>query len=160
MKDITAFNNGTQEWRQNVAILNRPDAMQLRASNSLYFSQCSNTGTNTEVHNYRSDRQCKYIVTLRHVRASAVAETEQWVLHNLSVCVCSLRYPAENLVFVWSSIYVYIRQSQMKSKDATHQNPISRSMTAPSPVLSPNNILPHIRLSTRFSNCYCFSHHF
>jgi len=46
MRDITAFNNGTQEWRQNVTLLNRSDVTQLRASNSLYFSQYSNTGIN------------------------------------------------------------------------------------------------------------------
>ena len=144
MSDITAFHNGTQGWRQNVAILNRPDAMQLRASNSLCFSQHSNTSTNTEVHNFRQDRQCTYKVKLRRFRATIVAVGEQWVLHNLSVCVCvcSLRYLAENWVFVWSSLHVYTRQSQMKSITPTHQNPIGRSMTAPSPVLSPTNILP------------------
>jgi hypothetical protein len=39
------------------------------------------------------DRQCTYIVTLRRVRATIVA-VEKQVLHNLSVCICSLRYPA------------------------------------------------------------------
>jgi hypothetical protein len=35
-----------------------------------------------------------YNVTLRHVRATIVAVEKQRVLHNLSVCICSLRYPA------------------------------------------------------------------
>ena len=37
------------------------------------------------------------MVTFRHVCATIVAEEKQWVLHNISVCVCSLRYPACNV---------------------------------------------------------------
>jgi len=44
----------------------------------------------------RQDRQTMYNATLRGVRATIVAEEKQWVLHNLSVCICSLRYPACN----------------------------------------------------------------
>ena len=44
----------------------------------------------------RQDRQCTYNVTLRGVRATIVAVEKKWVLHNLSVCICSLRYPACN----------------------------------------------------------------
>jgi hypothetical protein len=33
---------------------------------------------------------------LRRVRTTIVALENQWVLHNLCVCVCSLRYPACN----------------------------------------------------------------
>jgi len=39
---------------------------------------------------------CAYRVTLWRVRATAVAVEKQWVLHNLSVCICSLRYLACN----------------------------------------------------------------
>ena len=45
---------------------------------------------------FKQDRQCTYNVTLRRVRASIVVVEKQWVLHNLSVCICSLRYPACN----------------------------------------------------------------
>ena len=44
----------------------------------------------------QQDIQCTYNVTLRRVRASIVAVEKQWVLHNLSVCICSLSYPACN----------------------------------------------------------------
>jgi hypothetical protein len=37
-----------------------------------------------------------YNVTLRSVRAAIVGEEEQRALHNLRVCMCSLRYPAFN----------------------------------------------------------------
>ena len=42
----------------------------------------------------QQDGQGKCDVTLRGVRANIVGEEEQWVLHNLSVCIFSLRYPA------------------------------------------------------------------
>jgi hypothetical protein len=45
---------------------------------------------------YKQDRQCKYNVTLRRVRATNVAMEMQRVLQNLSVCICRLRYPACN----------------------------------------------------------------
>ena len=35
-----------------------------------------------------------YNVTVRRVRATVVVVEKQWVLHKLSVCICSLRYPA------------------------------------------------------------------
>ena len=41
-------------------------------------------------------RQRMYNVTMRCVRASIVAVEKQWVLHNMSARVCSLRYPACN----------------------------------------------------------------
>jgi hypothetical protein len=44
----------------------------------------------------KQHRQCTYNVTLRRVRVTIVAVEKQWVLHNLRVCVCSLRYPACN----------------------------------------------------------------
>jgi hypothetical protein len=37
------------------------------------------------------DVQCTYIVTLRGVRVNIVSVLKQWVLHILSVCICSLR---------------------------------------------------------------------
>ena len=40
--------------------------------------------------------QCTYKVTLRHVRATIVAVEKQGVLHNLSVCISSLKHPASN----------------------------------------------------------------
>jgi len=40
-------------------------------------------------------RQCRYYVTVR-VHATIVVVEKQRVLQNLSVCVCSLRYPACN----------------------------------------------------------------
>jgi len=33
---------------------------------------------------------------MRHFHATTVAVEKQRVLHNLSVCICSLRYPASN----------------------------------------------------------------
>ena len=39
---------------------------------------------------------CTYNVILRRVRATTVVVVKQWVLHKLSVCVCSLRYTACN----------------------------------------------------------------
>ena len=37
---------------------------------------------------------CTYNVTLRHVLATVVVVGKQRVLHNLSLCICSIRYPA------------------------------------------------------------------
>ena len=42
------------------------------------------------------DRQYTYNVTLRRVRATIFAVEKQRVLHKLSVCICSLSYPARN----------------------------------------------------------------
>ena len=42
------------------------------------------------------DRQCTYNVTSRRVRPTIVVVAKQEVLHNLSVCICSLRHPACN----------------------------------------------------------------
>jgi hypothetical protein len=42
------------------------------------------------------DRQCAYNVTFWRVRATTVAVKKQWVLHNLSVCIFSFRYPVYN----------------------------------------------------------------
>jgi hypothetical protein len=39
-------------------------------------------------HNIIQDKQCTYNVTLRRIRAATVVVEKQWVLHNLSVCVC------------------------------------------------------------------------
>ena len=41
---------------------------------------------------FEHDRHCTYNVTLRCVRTTIVAVQMQWILHNLSVCICSLRY--------------------------------------------------------------------
>ena len=46
--------------------------------------------------NIKQDRQCAYNFTWRGVRATIVAVEKQWVLHNLSVCICSLNYPVCN----------------------------------------------------------------
>jgi hypothetical protein len=40
--------------------------------------------------------QCTFNVTSRRVRVPIVVVEKQRVLHNLSVCICSLRYPACN----------------------------------------------------------------
>ena len=45
----------------------------------------------------KQGRQCMYNVTLRRVHAAIVAVEKQWVLHNPSMCICSLRYPACNV---------------------------------------------------------------
>jgi hypothetical protein len=42
----------------------------------------------------RQARWCTYNVTVRHVRATIFVVEKQWALHNLSVCICSLSYPA------------------------------------------------------------------
>jgi hypothetical protein len=55
-----------------------------------------NTFQRMHVLHYEQDRQCTYNVTLRRVPAITVAVEKQWVLHKLSVCICSLRYPACN----------------------------------------------------------------
>ena len=46
----------------------------------------------------KQDRQCTEKVTLKRFRATSVAVEKPWelVLHNLSVCICSLRYPVFN----------------------------------------------------------------
>jgi len=41
-------------------------------------------------------RKCAYNVTLRRVRATNFVVEKQRVLHKLSVCICSLSYPAHN----------------------------------------------------------------
>jgi len=47
--------------------------------------------------NYRKqDRQCTDNATLRSMRTTIVEEEKHWVLHNLSECICSLRYPTPN----------------------------------------------------------------
>jgi hypothetical protein len=43
----------------------------------------------------RNKTNTKHTGNLR-VCASIFAVEKQWVLHNLSVCICSLRYPASN----------------------------------------------------------------
>jgi len=51
---------------------------------------------NQDVHhkaNTKQDGQCKYNVTSRRIRATNVVMERQWVLHSLSVCICSLRCP-------------------------------------------------------------------
>jgi hypothetical protein len=60
---------------------------------------CGHSGTtqaNTAVSN-KQDGYCVCKVTLRCVRATIVVVEKQWVLHDLSVCVCSLKYPACNV---------------------------------------------------------------
>ena len=42
----------------------------------------------------KKDKRSTYNVTSRRVLAPIVAVEKQWVLHNLIVCTCSLRYPA------------------------------------------------------------------
>jgi hypothetical protein len=44
----------------------------------------------------KQDRQCACNVSLRCVRETIVTVEKQWVLLNLCVCVCSLRYPEYN----------------------------------------------------------------
>ena len=46
---------------------------------------------------WRQDRQCTYNVTLRRFPALFVAVEKQWISHNLSMCICSLRYPPCNV---------------------------------------------------------------
>ena len=50
------------------------------------------TSRKAEINWYK--RQSKWNVILRRVSATTVAVKQQWVLHNLSVCICSLSYPA------------------------------------------------------------------
>ena len=47
-------------------------------------------------HSYTRQRHCTYNVTFRRVHATTVAVENQWVSHNLGVCICSLRCPACN----------------------------------------------------------------
>jgi hypothetical protein len=46
--------------------------------------------------NQQQGRQRTCNVTLTCVRATVVVLEEQWVSHNLSLCICSLSYPAWN----------------------------------------------------------------
>jgi hypothetical protein len=50
----------------------------------------------SNIHQKEHDRQCSYNVTSRRVSPTIVAVEKQLILHILSVCVCSLRYPACN----------------------------------------------------------------
>jgi hypothetical protein len=54
--------------------------------------------------NLNQDRQCTYSETPRRVRANIVVVEKQWVLHNISVCICSLRYPECNAHTPLSSV--------------------------------------------------------
>jgi hypothetical protein len=52
------------------------------------------TACNTSI---KQGRQCTYnATTFRRVRAPTAAVEKPWVLHNLSVCICSLSYPSCN----------------------------------------------------------------
>jgi len=53
----------------------------------------------------KQDRQCGYNVTLRRCRATIAAVAKQY--YALSVCVCSLRYPACNFACVILSSVAY-----------------------------------------------------
>ena len=57
---------------------------------------CTEGRTLTERALNEKDRQFTYNVTMRRVCASIVAVEKQWVLHNMCLCICSLRYPACN----------------------------------------------------------------
>jgi len=46
------------------------------------------------VYRQQQYRGCTNNIILRRVSATLVAVGKQWVLHNLSLCVCRLRYPA------------------------------------------------------------------
>jgi len=47
--------------------------------------------------------QCTYNVTLKRVRATAIAVEKQWVLHNMRVCIAALgiqhAMPMRHIVF-------------------------------------------------------------
>ena len=53
---------------------------------------CDTANGNTR--KMKQDRQWMHNMTVRCVRSTIVAVEKQWVLHNLSVRICSLRYPA------------------------------------------------------------------
>jgi len=59
-----------------------------------------------------NDRHCTYNVTLRCVPTTIVGVEMQWVLPNLSVRICSLRYPACNAhtpyFQLWPTISLHI----------------------------------------------------
>jgi hypothetical protein len=54
---------------------------------------------------FKKDKQRTCNVTLRRVRANTVAVEKQWVLHNLSVCICSFRYPACHAHAPWFHLW-------------------------------------------------------
>ena len=67
-------------------------------SSALFFHAGGRTDTK-QLHDHRQveqNRHSTYNVTLTRVRATIVTVENQWVLHNLSVCICNLRYPACN----------------------------------------------------------------
>jgi len=51
------------------------------------------TSRNTNV-TRQTGRQCTYNVILRRISFNHCCSRKQWVLHNLIVCISSLRYPA------------------------------------------------------------------
>jgi hypothetical protein len=55
---------------------------------------CQNKKYRLKSFRVEQDRQCTCSVPSRSIRAAFVAVGKLWVLHNLSVCICSLRYPA------------------------------------------------------------------
>ena len=75
-----------------------------------------------------NDRHCTYKVTLRCVRTTIVAVEMQWVLHNLSVRVCSLRYPECNAhapyFQLWPTIFFHIisQKARFSTKSFWTQN--------------------------------------
>ena len=62
---------------------------------SSFQGSCS-TIANNRLKRSKQDRLCTCDVTLRRFRAIIVAVEKQWVLYNLSVCICNLSYPACN----------------------------------------------------------------
>jgi len=65
-------------------------------ANNGYVTGTGRISTASIRNQYKQYRQCTYNLTLRCVRASVVALEKQGVSLNLSVCICSLRYPACN----------------------------------------------------------------
>jgi hypothetical protein len=53
----------------------------------------------------QQDRHCTCNVTMGRVSATIVAMDKQWVLDNLSVCICSLRYPACNALVPYCHLW-------------------------------------------------------
>ena len=68
--------------------------------------------------NREHDRQCTYKGTLKCVRGTTVAVEKQRVLHNLNVCICSLRYPACHARAPYCHLWP-VRLSTIKKKKVT-----------------------------------------
>jgi hypothetical protein len=73
-------------WKRS----SRRPAILLIPGSLIYYHQ-------SRVLSHNTDRHCAYNVTLWRVGATTVVVEKQWASHRLTVCMCSVRYPARNV---------------------------------------------------------------